>query len=267
LIKEREQRELKPAYPSSDATLPSETASSSDVTSSTDAPTETVETVETVEKESDGRITRKQYPFKKFETALIRYVVRYGERVLFLNHDTKQDENKQKVAEYIRTELAYDDIEIQMPIYKRILDEALAQYENETFVASRYFLTHTDLEISEIAANMMSNKYQLSKFFETANDVAMTQINLTDDRQKAEYEERKKELELIQLEKWIIQDIFEIKNAYNKHQIEEVNKQIKELQSDEEQVVELIKKRIELDKIKRVLGNELGGRVVTGMGK
>ena len=204
-----------------------------------------------------------QYPVKKFESALIRYVIRYGERVLFELQDDNMLQSFIKVAEYIRTELANDEIEIQSPVYKQILEEAAALCNTDTFVASHYFLTHTNLEISEVAANMISNRYQVSKYFEKKEE-ALKQVKLTDEQQKAENEALRLEKERKQLEQWVVLGIFELKNVYIKHEIEEINKQIKEFQSDEEKVMKLLKKRIELDTIKGLLNKELGDRVVIG---
>ena len=214
----------------------------------------------------DSILQKKQYLFKKFESVLIRYVIRYGDRVLF---ELREEGNKTsfiKVAAYIRKELANDDIEIQSPVYKRVLDEAVAQCDNDTFVASHYFLAHTDLEISEIASNMISNRYQLSKYFENRNE-ALKQNKLTDEQQKTKNEARKLEKERKELEQWVVQGIFELKNAYIKYEIDEIYKQIKAFQSDEEKVKKLQKKQMELNEIKRLLNQKLGERVVTGIGK
>lgn len=222
---------------------------------------------------TEGAVRPKLYqhsPFKKYEYILLRYVVRYGERVLFSTAGTdEEDENKKvvKVAEYIRSELQDDDIEILTPIYRQVLDEAVAQCEDDAFTASRYFLTHTNLEISELAADMMSTKYQLSKYFTNVADMALKQTTLSEEEQEAENEARKREKEREQLERWIVHDIFTLKNAYIKHRIDELNKLIRDFQADEEKVMELLRERMKLDDIKRLLSKELGERIVTGIGK
>ena len=251
LLKEREQRDLQPVRPVTETlSLPNTQVALDD-------------------KITEGRTTKKQYPFMKYEAALIRYIIRYGERTLFSRNNQETDDETLsvvRVAEYIRTELAYDEIDIQWPVYKRILDEAVTLCEDETFVASHYFLSHTDLEISELAAKMMSSKYQLSKRFEEpADNVVLRQTKLTVEQQKAEIEAKKAEKEREQLERWIVYTIFELKNAHVNHEIDDIIKQIKEFQSDEEKGRELQKRRMELDKIKQLLGKELGDRVVTGL--
>ena len=213
------------------------------------------------------RIHSKYNPFKKYESALIRYVVRYGERMLGYSGDGEGGTPVIKVAEYISKELERDDIEIQTPLYKQILYEAVEQGKEDDFVASHYFLAHTNLEISMLAADMMSSKYQLSKYFKDESDVALKQTTLQDEKQKAKNEERKANKEREQLERWVIHDIFVLKNAYVKSKIDEINKQIKEFHSDEEKVMGLFRERMELDNIRCLLSRELGDRIITGVGK
>jgi len=212
---------------------------------------------------SARQTNHKHSPFHRYEAVLIRYVIRYGERVLFVS---KEEDTAIRVADYIRSQLMCDDIELQSPVYKQILNEAASLNTDESFVASHYFLTHTDLEISEIAANMMSNKYQLSKFFDDHSADVLTQTKLTAEQQKAMNDAQKAEKEREELERWVVQGIFDLKNAYIKREIDEINKQIKMNKSDEEKVIELFKKRMELDTIKHFLNKEIGDRIVTGIG-
>ena len=211
-------------------------------------------------------------PFKKFESALIRYVIRYGERALFKSDPAAKDADKKpviKVAEYIQSELKSDDIEMWTPLFKQILDEAVGQCENETFVASHYFLAHEDLEVSKLAADMMSTKYQLSKFFKSKDDFTQMQTTVSEEQQKANNEARKMLKEREQLERWVVSDIFALKNAYIKHRMDELSKQIKEYQSndDYEKVMALLGEKKELDMMKKLLSRELGDRIVIGIGK
>ena len=97
--------------------------------------------------------------------------------------------------------------------------------------------------------------------------MALKQTTLSEEEQEAENEARKREKEREQLERWIVHDIFTLKNAYIKHKIDEVNRQIREFQTDEEKVMELLRERMKLDEVKRLLSKELGERIVTGIGK
>jgi DNA primase len=214
----------------------------------------------------------KPSPFKRYEAILLRYVVRYGERVLFLERRHRPEDGAEQfvhicVAEYIRSELQKDDIEIRTPIYRQILEEAVVQSGAEDFVASHYFLAHPDLEISSVASDMIGSRYALSRHFEDPEDTALKQTSLSDEQQRAENEARKKERERDQLERWVVHDIFALKNAYIKRQIDDINKQMREFREDEEKVLALLKRRMELDRTRIKLNKELGERIITGIGQ
>ena len=44
------------------------------------------------------------------------------------------------------------------------MDEAADRCRSEGFIANRYFLAHPDPNVSRLAANLISEKYQLSKY-------------------------------------------------------------------------------------------------------
>ncbi|MDR3265965.1 MAG: DNA primase, partial [Tannerella sp.] len=92
----------------------------------------------------DNKPRTKTSPFKKYEALLIRYVIKYGEKPLFEEVITEEDGSEAlpeiTVAQYIKSELDNDDIELQTPLYKRILEEAVANSGDKNFVAQQYFL-------------------------------------------------------------------------------------------------------------------------------
>ena len=224
------------------------------------------------EKTAIASMTRPS-PFKKYESALVRYVIRYGERVLFdaveedMVDEGGDEKREVKVAEYIHSELYNDDIEIQTPLYKRILEEAVLQCEAPDFVASRYFLSHPDFEISKIAADMTISRYQLSKFFKNTDEFAFALSTALSEEQRKLYERLKKEKEQEEMTRWIVQDLFALKNAYVKQRIETINKQLKEASTDEEKGLELVKELTRLDELKLLINRHLGDRQVTGVGR
>ncbi|MDR1381280.1 MAG: DNA primase [Tannerella sp.] len=217
-----------------------------------------------------GHENYRDSPLRRYESILLRYVIRYGERILFISGgmdeygDTKR---VVKAAEYIQTELRKDGIEIQTPIYRQILEETVDQCKNEKFTASDYLLAHPDLEISKLAADMISSRYQLSKYFGKSEEMALKRMTVSGERQEEENEARKRAQERNQLENWIVRDIFALKNAYLQRKIDDIHRKIREFQSSEEKVVELLKEKMELDRTKMELSKELGERIVLGIGK
>lgn len=191
-------------------------------------------------------MTRQRSPYEAFEIALLRYVVRYGERVLY---DYVDEETKERivmrVAEFIRDDLERDDLSFYTPIFKQMLDEAANRCGEETFIAHRYFLSHPDPLVSRVAANLMSEKYQLSKYHFKFREV--------------EQEEDK-------LDQLVVRDLFAFKEAYIMRQLKEKQEQLKQLSSaDPEQIMTVMKEITQLNEIKKVLSKELGERIILKM--
>lgn len=189
----------------------------------------------------------KRSPYEAYEVTLMKYIVRYGEKVLFDYVDEETNEHIiMHVAEYIRYDLERDDLTFYTPIFKNMLDEAAEKCKTPGFIASRYFLAHSDQNVSRLAANLISEKYQLSKYHSKYREL--------------EQEEDK-------LDQLVIREIYAIKDAYIIHKIKETHQAIKEahLKGSEEQVFELMKELTHLNEIKNVLSKELGERIVLKM--
>ena len=115
----------------------------------------------------------------------------------------------------------------------------------ETFIAHRYFLSHPDPLVSRVAANLMSEKYQLSKYHFKFREV--------------EQEEDK-------LDQLVVRDLFAFKEAYIMRQLKEKQEQLKQLSSaDPEQIMTVMKEIAQLNEIKKVLSKELGERIILKM--
>ncbi|WP_075558408.1 DNA primase [Parabacteroides timonensis] len=189
----------------------------------------------------------KRSPYEVYELTLLKYIVRYGEKVLFDYVDEETNEHiVMHVAEYIRYDLERDDLTFYTPIFKNMLDEAAERCKNEGFIANRYFLAHPDPNVSRLAANLISEKYQLSKYHSKYREL--------------EQEEDK-------LDQLVIREIYAMKDAYIIRQIKETQLGIKEahLKGNEDQVFELMRKLTHLNEIKNVLSKELGERIVLKM--
>ena len=96
----------------------------------------------------------------KYERLILRMIIRYGEQVLF------QDDEQQNVTVigYIDSELRNDELTFSTPLHQQILNEAIAQQANNGFKAERYFLMHENPIVSQFAGNLISERYQLSKY-------------------------------------------------------------------------------------------------------
>lgn len=103
-------------------------------------------------------------PTDKKELAILYYIVRYGMHFIIEEEETDTDTDKVRVIDYVRFDLERDELWFAHPLYKQMLDEAVERSSNENFNPSRYFLAHPDPEVSKLAAELISDKYELSKY-------------------------------------------------------------------------------------------------------
>lgn len=191
----------------------------------------------------------KRSPYEVYELILLRYIVRYGEQVLFQFVDEETNEEVIiRVAEYIREELERDDLTFYTPLFRNMMEEATEHCKNKGFVASRYFLAHPDLAVSRLTAELISEKYQLSKYHSKYREL--------------EQEEDK-------LDQIVLRGIYAFKDAYVSHQIKEQMGLLKEMQKNEDEnmtrIFEIMKRLTELNEIKNALSKELGERIILKM--
>lgn len=102
--------------------------------------------------------------FYQQEKSLIQVIIRYGEKIMCYLEDENGEEAPLTVTACISMGLKEDDLQFHNPLHRRILKEAEEHLADPNFVAEHYFLSHPDSEISLLAAEMVSDRYQLSKY-------------------------------------------------------------------------------------------------------
>lgn len=108
--------------------------------------------------------------FYKFERLIIKTIIRYGEKIMCETTDGEGKEVPVSVIAYIINDLKQDELTFHNPLHRRILAEAAVHMNDEGFRAERYFMSHPDQEISRLSAELLSNRYQLSKGQKMATD-------------------------------------------------------------------------------------------------
>ena len=91
---------------------------------------------------------------------LLQVIVRHGEYIIYKWPDGRTV----SAGEYIINELRNDNIEIENPLYKQIINEFSNNYE-DGFVATTFFQHHPDPNINQFAVEMIADKYQLSRIY------------------------------------------------------------------------------------------------------
>lgn len=92
---------------------------------------------------------------------LLQVIIRYGEQVLYQTEDNQDV----CIGEYIIQELNNDKVAIENPIYRQILDEFMQHYKESNFFSSVYFQHHPNTIISQLAVDLIVDKYQLSRIY------------------------------------------------------------------------------------------------------
>ena len=97
------------------------------------------------------------------ESSIAQMIIRHGEKAMCTIEDENGQEVPLSVAEYISYSLKDDDIQLQAPIYRQMLEEAVENVHNPNFHAEQYFISHPNEEIRELAFKLGTDSVELSK--------------------------------------------------------------------------------------------------------
>jgi len=101
------------------------------------------------------------------EKEIVRFLLNNGNEVLFSQEvDDSNEIITITVAQFIIDEILNDDLEFQNLVYKKIFDEYVRLLETNVEVDNRFFINHTDPEISQMAVDLLTEKYVLSRIWE-----------------------------------------------------------------------------------------------------
>ncbi len=213
-----------------------------------------------VTKNEPGRKLSVKNHFDKYELEILRYVVRYSNTPIYQKYEKQKRKEGKKVieedvlvevgpavTEFVRYDLERDHISFSNDLYRQIFEAAVAHVEDPGFDSGRFFLSHPDAEISKLASELMSDRYQLSKIH---SKILGEEVG----------DKGSRLLEQNLLSSYVPRATTELKNAYVLHQIEEIKKELKS--GHPENHTTLITRLQQLQEIKRVLAKELGERIV-----
>ncbi|MDR3059477.1 MAG: DNA primase [Prevotella sp.] len=189
----------------------------------------------------------------KFELAILYFIIRYGMEIVLEGgeNNTVTGDMPTTVIDWVKFDLQRDGFWFTNPLYKTILEEAIEQSVNETFNPSRYFLAHTDAQVSKLAAEIMSDRYELSK-------VHIKQFGENIKKEDTPLAEEK------HLWKNVPRAVTELKDAHISKQIKDIKTEMEQKQKagDWDGAIELMQKIKEFEEIKKILAKELGERII-----
>ena len=179
------------------------------------------------------------------EREIVRLLLNYGILPLFpLYNEENEVTHEISVEEYILQELQRDELELSQPLYNRILQEFQHFVNNGELLDNKYFIEYPESEISKVAADLITQKYELSKRF------------------------KKKEIfietEDMKLKTIVPEMILTYKSKRINLMIKEVQLQILSLQKDEftEKLTELQQQMVLLHNLRNEISKNLRDRVI-----
>lgn len=179
--------------------------------------------------------------FENEERNILRLLIQYGQQVMFYTDETKTTEVK--TGEYIINELEDDDLCFFNPLHQKMLEEYKLHLTDENFTPEHFFLYSPDTQISRLTADLVTEKYVLSKVHSKIKKV---------------------ETDLERLIELIPRVIFEFKNSI---MLDKMRKKLFELKaaSDAKNNLladEIMREIAEIEKIKKQLSKTLGERII-----
>ena len=177
---------------------------------------------------------------------LIQVLIRYGERIIY-----QMDDQLITVGEYIITEIKNDSIDISNPLYQQVIDEYCANYQSPNFVASTFFQHHPNAAISQLAVDMIADKYQVSRMY-SKRSISENVV------QEVQQDEVSVLPELVQ------RLLLELKYTVVDERIDSMQRMLKEAQerNDWQLVMVILEQQPQLMEIRKQLCRALGNRVI-----
>ena len=97
------------------------------------------------------------------EVPLMQMIIRYGERFVCNGEDDKGNSVPLNLIQFVYYNLQADQLTLETPEFRIIMDEAITHVNDKDFHAEKYFLNHEDSKISNLAFKLGTDKEQLSK--------------------------------------------------------------------------------------------------------
>ena len=188
----------------------------------------------------------------KVEQMLTAMVIRHGHEVIYDNvEDADGNLISLNVAQYLDYNLNVDGLKLSNPIFARILQEAVQHSLDADFNAERFFIHHEDINISKVATDLSTDRYQLSQH---AQDEAQP-LNEQEKQLRAteHIENIRKQLEHL---------LNDFRMDYLEHHLKELQKQIATPGLDTDRLQALMAEYKEAQGLRNKLARLLGNNIV-----
>lgn len=188
----------------------------------------------------------------KVEQMLITMVIRHGQEVIYDNvEDADGNLISLNVAQYLDYNLNVDGLKLSNPIFARILQEAVQHSLDADFNAERFFIHHEDINISKVATDLSTDRYQLSQH--TQNEAQPLNEQEKQLRAAEHIENIRKQLEHL---------LNDFRMDYLEHHLKELQKQIATPGIASDRLQTLMTEYKEAQGLRNKLAKMLGNNIV-----
>ncbi len=179
--------------------------------------------------------------FEQEERNILQVLIKYGKSALY--YSDEENRSPITVEDFIIEDLEQDQLEFVHPLYAQMLQEYKEQCLKKNINVQNFFLHHIHPEISKLTAELISEKYTLSKIYKKTrmDEPEIDKVREFAERAVLEY---KNSIVLSQIK----QKLLEMKIAAENH--------------DDELVRILMIQISQLEEIKNQLAKNLGERIV-----
>ncbi|MBI3134532.1 MAG: DNA primase [Bacteroidetes bacterium] len=185
------------------------------------------------------------------EYDVIRILLNYG--LLYVPSETVEEDeegNEQvvevdiPVVQLIVSEIESDELELEHPVFKLIYEEMRNGVENGVLHEDSYFLRHSNPDIARVAADILSDKHEISPNWSEQN----VRINKEVDK----------------LSQAVMSCIYSYKNTKIILEMKKIQDEIEHLDADAqfEEVMMLLAKQKQLEQVKIIFASKLGRIII-----
>jgi DNA primase len=175
------------------------------------------------------------------EREIIYFLLKFGNHILHLSGEEHGDIS---VAQYIIREIQNDELEFTNLIYKQIFEDVKDLIERGEEVAERYFVYHDHAGVRELAVDIFTSRYELSKVWKRKE----AHVELPGENLGFEVPKTLLSYKMMVVEKALSQLRTNLEDAEKKRDIDVLNQVLVRLQR--------------LEGVKRELSVGLGGRTI-----
>lgn len=148
------------------------------------------------------------------EKLLVRFLLQYGNERLYEIQDEHAGNEYISVAEYVVNEILNDELEFKNLLYRQVFEEVNNMIQKGEVIEIKHFVHHENPSISQLAVDLLSSPYSLSKVHSRKGASVETEdMLLKKNVPKALIEYKRKILEVAQREKEEqIREVQQVKN-------------------------------------------------------